>query len=170
LGVPTNNASERALRQPVIWRRLSFGTQSAAGSRFVETILTVLAPCQQQQRNVLDFLSQSLASHHHHHHGPSLRHNPPPPRSRLTDPLRGMLCFRTGCERLRGDGFWESWVTVAVARHLQAGMCCVDVGANYGYYTLLMASFVGPEGRIIACEPIPSLANAYRYYIRTTEN
>ena len=31
---PTNNASERALRHAVIWRKLSFGTQSAAGSRF----------------------------------------------------------------------------------------------------------------------------------------
>jgi Transposase IS66 family len=38
----TNNASERALRHPVIWRKLSFGTQSAAGSRFVETMLTRL--------------------------------------------------------------------------------------------------------------------------------
>jgi transposase len=32
---PTNNASERALRHAVIWRKLSFGTQSAHGSRFV---------------------------------------------------------------------------------------------------------------------------------------
>jgi transposase len=38
---PTNNAAERALRHPVIWKQLSFGTQSAAGSRFVETLLTV---------------------------------------------------------------------------------------------------------------------------------
>jgi transposase len=30
---PTNNASERALRPAVIWRKLSFGTQSANGSR-----------------------------------------------------------------------------------------------------------------------------------------
>jgi transposase len=42
---PTNNASERALRPAVIWRKLSFGTKSAAGSRFVETILTVVETC-----------------------------------------------------------------------------------------------------------------------------
>jgi len=76
---PTNNASERALCHPVIWRKLSFGTPSAAGSRFVETILTVLATCQQQHRNVLDFLQQSLAAHHHRRQGPSLRPNPPLP-------------------------------------------------------------------------------------------
>jgi len=39
---PTNNAGERALRHAVIWRKLSFGTQSASGSRFVETMLTVI--------------------------------------------------------------------------------------------------------------------------------
>jgi hypothetical protein len=44
---PTNNAGERALRHAVIWRKLSFGTQSAAGSRFVETMLTVSETCHQ---------------------------------------------------------------------------------------------------------------------------
>jgi len=44
---PTNNASERALRHAVIWRKLSFGTQSAAGSRFVETMVTVVETCRQ---------------------------------------------------------------------------------------------------------------------------
>jgi hypothetical protein len=34
---PTTNASQRAWRHAVIWRKLSFGTPSAAGSRFVET-------------------------------------------------------------------------------------------------------------------------------------
>jgi transposase len=54
---PTNNASERALRHAVIWRRISGGTDSAEGSRFVERMLTVVATCRQQRRNVLDYLS-----------------------------------------------------------------------------------------------------------------
>jgi hypothetical protein len=49
---PTNNAAEQALRQAVIWRKLSFGTQSSAGSRFVERLLTVVETCRRQQRNV----------------------------------------------------------------------------------------------------------------------
>jgi transposase len=57
---PTNNASERALRHAVIWRKLSFGTQSAAGSRFVETILTVVETCRQQARNVFSFLTNAV--------------------------------------------------------------------------------------------------------------
>lgn len=63
--------------------------------------------------------------------------------------------------RLVLDGFWEAWVTLAIARYLQRGMWCVDVGACYGYYTLLMALACGPEGRVLACEPNPLLAEVY---------
>lgn len=60
---PTNNASERALRHAVIWRRISGGTDSAHGSRFVERMLTVVATCRQQKRNVLDYLSSCFEAH-----------------------------------------------------------------------------------------------------------
>ncbi|MCX7702061.1 MAG: FkbM family methyltransferase [Gemmataceae bacterium] len=63
--------------------------------------------------------------------------------------------------RLVLDGFWEAWVTLAIARYLRPGMWCVDVGANYGYYTVLMAAGCGPEGRVVACEPNPLLAGTY---------
>ena len=56
---PTNNAAEQALRRGVIWRRRSFGTQSQAGSRFVERVLTTVISLRQQQRNVLDFLTEA---------------------------------------------------------------------------------------------------------------
>ena len=69
---PTNNSSERALRHPVIWRKLSFGTQSDAGSRFVETILTVLETCRQTQRNSFAFVTQSIAAHFSGHTPPKL--------------------------------------------------------------------------------------------------
>ena len=42
---PTNNTAERALRPAVIYRKLSFGTQSQAGSRFIERMLTVCETC-----------------------------------------------------------------------------------------------------------------------------
>ena len=54
---PPNNAVERALRHAVIWRRISGGTDSVHGSRFVERMLTVVATCRQQGRNVLDYLT-----------------------------------------------------------------------------------------------------------------
>jgi transposase len=55
---PTNNAAERALRHAVQWRKTSYGTESEAGSRFVENILSVVATCRQQGRNVLEYLTE----------------------------------------------------------------------------------------------------------------
>jgi transposase len=69
---PTNNAAERALRHAVIWRKLSFGTQSAAGSRFVETMLTVIETCRQQDRDAFAFVTKSLERHFAHRSAPSL--------------------------------------------------------------------------------------------------
>jgi FkbM family methyltransferase len=57
------------------------------------------------------------------------------------------------------NGYWETWMTLAVARVLQPGWHCVDVGANHGYYTLLMGGIVGKKGRVVAIEPNPRLAN-----------
>jgi FkbM family methyltransferase len=54
------------------------------------------------------------------------------------------LCF-SGC--------WESWITLAIARLIRPGWRCVDVGANHGYYTLLMADGAGPSGAVVAVEP-----------------
>ena len=54
---PTNNAAERALRHAVIWRRISGGTDSEAGSRFVERMLSAVATCRQQGRSTLDYLT-----------------------------------------------------------------------------------------------------------------
>ena len=61
-----------ALRHAVIWRRISGGTDSADGSRFVERMLTVVATCRQQKRNVLDYLSSCFEAHLRGHKVPSL--------------------------------------------------------------------------------------------------
>ncbi len=69
---PTNNASERALRPAVIWRKLSFGTQSASGSRFVETILTVVETCHRRKRNSFEYLTAAVSAHFRGQPAPSL--------------------------------------------------------------------------------------------------
>jgi transposase len=56
---PTNNLGERQVRHGVLWRKICFGTQSEAGSRFAERIMTVIATLKQQQRNVLDYLTEA---------------------------------------------------------------------------------------------------------------
>jgi transposase len=53
---PTNNVAERALRPAVLWRKGSFGSDSAVGSQFAERLLTVVATCSQQGRPLLAFL------------------------------------------------------------------------------------------------------------------
>jgi FkbM family methyltransferase len=60
------------------------------------------------------------------------------------------------------DGFWESWITIAMARTLKSGWCCVDVGANHGYYSLIMADAVESTGCVLAIEPQPQLAELLR--------
>lgn len=62
---PTNNAAERAIRPGVLWRKGSFGTQSAAGSDFVASMMTVVTTLKQQQRSVLAYLTAA--------HGAALR-------------------------------------------------------------------------------------------------
>lgn len=57
---PTNNAAERAIRPAVIWRRTSFGSDSLAGSEFVSRLLTVVSSLNLQERNILDFLTESI--------------------------------------------------------------------------------------------------------------
>mgnify|MGYP000188669856 CR=1 FL=1 len=69
---PTNNASERALRPAVIWRKLSFGTQSASGSRFVETILTVVDTCHRPSRNSFESITSAVQAHFAGQQPPSL--------------------------------------------------------------------------------------------------
>jgi transposase len=59
---PTNNTAERSIRAGVLWRKGSFGTQSAEGSRFVANMMTVVATLKQQQRNVLEYLTAACAA------------------------------------------------------------------------------------------------------------
>jgi len=51
------------------------------------------------------------------------------------------------------EGLWEPWITTFMARTLRPGMWVADIGANHGYYTLLMADTVGKAGRVLAVEP-----------------
>ena len=59
---PTNNRAERSLRHAVTWRKLSLGTQGESGSRFVETLLSVIES-HHQQRNAIDFITAAIEAH-----------------------------------------------------------------------------------------------------------
>ena len=57
---PTNNFAERQIRPAVLWRKSSFGTQSKAGSRFVQSLMTVVATLKLQNRNPFDYLVAAI--------------------------------------------------------------------------------------------------------------
>lgn len=44
-----------------------------------------------------------------------------------------------------------------LAEHLTPGAVFVDVGANSGYFTMIAAGLVGPQGHVVAFEPNPSV-------------
>lgn len=52
------------------------------------------------------------------------------------------------------DGYWELWLSMCLAKRLRPGWNCIDVGANFGYFTLLMALITGAE--VEAWEPNPN--------------
>lgn len=56
---PTNNAAEQAIRPAVLWRKCSYGSQSAEGSLFVGRMMTVVTSLRRQQRHVLDYFADA---------------------------------------------------------------------------------------------------------------
>ena len=60
---PTNNLAEQQLRSLVIARKLSFGTQSSRGSRFIERAFSVAMTCRQQNINVLQLMKKAFENY-----------------------------------------------------------------------------------------------------------
>ena len=56
------------------------------------------------------------------------------------------------------EGYWEYWITEFMWRNVRPGQVALDLGANHGYYTLLLADLVGLGGKVHAFEPNPRLA------------
>ncbi len=72
---PTNNLAEQAIRFVVIDRRVTQGSRSEAGQRWLERIWTVIATCTQQGRSVFEFLHQCVVAHFESTTSPSLAPN-----------------------------------------------------------------------------------------------
>ena len=60
---PTNNHAERGLRGAVIYRKLSLGSQSHAGERRTERLLSASISCRLQQRSLFAYLAELLDNH-----------------------------------------------------------------------------------------------------------
>jgi transposase len=90
---PTNNTAERGLRGGVLWRRISQGSRTEAGSLFVQRIMTAAANCRRQARNLLPFLAESLLAHRQGIPTPSLL---PATSSRLGSGQTGLNRYYPG--------------------------------------------------------------------------
>ncbi|WP_217429608.1 FkbM family methyltransferase [Sphingomonas bacterium] len=60
------------------------------------------------------------------------------------------------------DGYWEMWLTEVLAEFVKPGMVVADIGANLGYFSMLLADLVGDRGRVHAIEPNAALAQRLR--------
>ena len=73
---PSNNAAERALRQSVIQRKISYGVQSRQGAICRSRLLTITTSLRQQGRDIWQFLEQAWIVHHRGGVMPSLLPDP----------------------------------------------------------------------------------------------
>lgn len=54
----------------------------------------------------------------------------------------------------KSDGYWESWITYWISKNVSPGSKVADIGANHGYYSLMLASM---NCQVDAYEPQPRL-------------
>jgi len=54
------------------------------------------------------------------------------------------------------DGYWEMWITRIIMNTIKEGMNVIEIGANIGYYSLLIASKIGDKGKLFIFEPNPN--------------
>lgn len=56
------------------------------------------------------------------------------------------------------DGYWEAWITSWFTTVVQPHWVCLDIGANFGYYTGVLNK-LAPNGQVIAFEPNPVIGD-----------
>jgi FkbM family methyltransferase len=89
------------------------------------------------------------------------------PRTALTTLHDGQLIFVDPLDEqltpsIVAYGLWESWIERAIRGLLKPGDRVIEVGANVGYYTLIMGALIGPTGRLDAYEANPQMARLLR--------
>jgi FkbM family methyltransferase len=89
------------------------------------------------------------------------------PQTALTTLHDGQLIFVDPADEqlspsIIAYGIWETWIENVVRRLVGPGDRVIEVGANVGYYTLIIGSLIGPTGRLDAFEANPRIARLLR--------
>jgi FkbM family methyltransferase len=88
-------------------------------------------------------------------------------RTIASGPLEGMvLRLPSGWDELYAPGGYEPDVAAALTRLVEPGDTCVDAGAHYGYFTLLLAKLCGPGGHVYSFEAEADNARVLRQNVR----
>jgi len=66
-------------------------------------------------------------------------------------------------------GIFEPASTQIVKQYVKKGDVVLDVGANIGYYTVMLSKLVGNEGRVIAFEPTRHFGNVLKANIEANQ-
>ena len=67
-------------------------------------------------------------------------------------------------------GFIESSVARAIIKFVSKGDVVIDIGAHFGFFTLLMADLVGTKGEVHSFEPIPNTFKVLEKNVDNFEN
>ncbi|HEY2480209.1 MAG TPA: FkbM family methyltransferase [Solirubrobacterales bacterium] len=72
----------------------------------------------------------------------------------------GALLYPANCQMITPEvareGRWDPWDAEALKKELRPGMHVLNLGAHIGYFALLAAREVGPDGKVTAIEAEPS--------------
>src|SRR5215207_2065390 len=88
-------------------------------------------------------------------------------RTAVPGPLEGMVVLLPrGWEDVYARGGYEPDIVAALAQLVEPGDTCVDAGAHYGYFTLLLAKLCGPSGHVYSFEAEANNARILRENVR----
>jgi len=83
----------------------------------------------------------------------------------LQGPLRGKRWIARSSNHGCWLGSYEAAKQRKIIEFVRPGMVCWDVGANVGFYTLLLAELVGVSGLVFAFEPVPRNVELLRRHV-----
>lgn len=84
-------------------------------------------------------------------------------------PAKG-LRFDAGADTARFEkGDYEPPVQHALASQVHPGDVCYDIGANLGFFSVLLGRLVGPDGTVYAFEPVPANVAAIKRNARLND-